>query len=170
VTARKTTTPRKPGQILAYLDPEVENKTLLEVLIRLAQRDGAEVLALCVLRDLPWYAKVDGRVRDALEHQARDALAKSAGVLEKAAVKVRTQVRWGRPFEVIIQEVARARPSSPRGLCPRPTCRGRRSRPSAGSAPGERGETCGARGRDPSGPLESMTGTSPTSPRSRHRR
>ncbi len=112
MTARKgRRTSRGTRRILAYLDPNARNRTLLQLAERLARHDGAEVLALSVVRDLPWYVKVDGRrskqIRDALESSAHQALADDAASLERAGVKVRKLVRSGRPFEVIIREVLR---------------------------------------------------------------
>lgn len=102
---------RSPGRVLAYLDPNAKNRTLLELVGRLAQRERCEVLALSVVRDLPWHIRVDRRhskqIRHALQVEATEALAEDAAFLESAGVRVRTQVRWGRPFEVIIQEVLR---------------------------------------------------------------
>ena len=109
MTAKKKAAARKPARILAYLDPEAENKSLLDLLVRLVQHDGAEVLALSVLRELPWYARVGGgpseKISRALERNASAALRKEVRPLVNAGVKVRTRVAWGRPFEVIIHEV-----------------------------------------------------------------
>ncbi len=113
MTAKRTRRPGRPGRILAYLDPAAKNKTLLETLIRHAKREGAEVLAMCVLRNLPWYATVDRRrfkqIREALEHEAQARLAEDVAVLEEAGIKVRAKVAWGRPYEEIIREALRRR-------------------------------------------------------------
>ncbi len=110
---RKRRARRSRGRILAYLDPEAKNQALLELVRRFALREGCEVLALSVVRELPWYARVGGRrakqIRGALEDAARQALDRDAAFLEAEGVRVRKQVRWGRPFEVIIREVLRRR-------------------------------------------------------------
>ena len=98
-------------RILAYLDPDAKNGTLLSLLKRLALRDESEVLALRVLREFPWYARVgvggSKEVRTALSREAAAALDREVQPLVRAGVKVRTRVTWGRPFAVIIREALR---------------------------------------------------------------
>ncbi len=98
-------------RILAYLEPNATNGTLLSLLKRLALRNGSEVLALRVLREFPWYARVgvggSKEVRTALSREAVAALEREVQPLVRAGVKVQMRVTWGRPFAVIIREALR---------------------------------------------------------------
>jgi universal stress protein E len=98
-------------RILAYLEPNAKNGTLLSILRRLALRNGSEVLALRVLREFPWYARVgvggSKEIRTALSREAAAALEGEVQLLVRAGVKVQTRVTWGRPFAVIIREALR---------------------------------------------------------------
>jgi nucleotide-binding universal stress UspA family protein len=107
VTAKSAS--RKGARIVAYLDPNARNASLLDLLDRLARRRNADVLALRVLPELPWYVpgSQKKRIRDALEHEAGVDLEREVEPLAHAGLKVRRRVAWGRPFQVIIEEALR---------------------------------------------------------------
>jgi nucleotide-binding universal stress UspA family protein len=100
---------RKGARIVAYIDPHARNASLLDLLDRQARRRSADVLALRVLRELPWYVRGSQgkRIRAALEHEATVGLEHEMEPLVRAGLKVRRRVAWGRPFHVIIGEALR---------------------------------------------------------------
>jgi nucleotide-binding universal stress UspA family protein len=109
VSARDHAPSGKGARILAYIDPNAKNASLLDLLERLARRRNADVLALRVLQELPWYVRGSqaARIRKALEHEACVGLEREVEPLVRAGLPVRRQVAWGRPFEVIIREALR---------------------------------------------------------------
>jgi nucleotide-binding universal stress UspA family protein len=109
VTAGQNAPSTRRARILAYIEPEARNASLLDLLERLARTWNANVLALRVLRELPWYVRGSQakRIRKALEHKASADLEREVEPLLRAGLGVRTRVAWGRPFEVIIREALR---------------------------------------------------------------
>lgn len=108
VNVKKHST-RKGARIVAYVDPDARNATMLDLLDRLARRRNAEVLALRVLPELPWYisGRQGKRIRAALEHEATEGLEREMEPLVRTGLKVRRRVAWGRPFYVVIGEALR---------------------------------------------------------------